>query len=62
LDHYFHNVFTKPEVWQRVAAGTPLGREGQASEVAALVAYLASSDASLINGACVTSMAGSFFS
>jgi len=62
IDTTFHNVFTKPEVWQRVAAGTPLGREGQASEVAALVAYLASSDASLINGACVDINGGIVFS
>ena len=53
---------TKTEVRQRVAAATPLGREGQASEVAALVAYLASSDASLINGACVDINGGIVFS
>ena len=38
----FHDDFTKPEVRQRVAGMTPLGREGQATEVAALVTYLAS--------------------
>ena len=37
----FHDDFTKPEVRQRVAGMTPLGREGQASEVAELVVYLA---------------------
>jgi 3-oxoacyl-[acyl-carrier protein] reductase len=62
IDTTFHNVFTKTEVRQRVAAATPLGREGQASEVAALVAYLASSDASLINGACVDINGGIVFS
>ena len=38
----FHDDFTKPEVRQRVAGMTPLGREGQAPEVGKLVAYLAS--------------------
>jgi len=46
----FHDDFTKDEVRTRVAAGTPLGREGQAEEVADLVVYLASNDASFITG------------
>jgi 3-oxoacyl-[acyl-carrier protein] reductase len=58
----FHDEFTKPEIRQRVAAGTPLGREGQASEVAALVAYLASEQASFVNGACVDINGGTLFS
>jgi 3-oxoacyl-[acyl-carrier protein] reductase len=58
----FHNVFTKPEVRERVAAGTPLRREGEAPEVAALVAYLASSEASFITGACVDINGGTYFS
>jgi 3-oxoacyl-[acyl-carrier protein] reductase len=58
----FHDTFTKPEVRQRVAAMTPLGREGEAAEVGALVAYLASSDASFINGACIDINGGILFS
>ncbi len=58
----FHNTFTKPEVRQRVAASTPLGREGEAPEVADLVAYLASDNASFINGESVEINGGVFFS
>jgi 3-oxoacyl-[acyl-carrier protein] reductase len=49
----FHDDFTKPEVRQKVAGMVPLGREGQAEEVGKLVAYLASSGASYVNGTCV---------
>jgi len=58
----FHNTFTKPEVRAKVAAATPLGREGEASEVAALVVYLASAEASFVNGACVDINGGTLFS
>mgnify|MGYP003677321178 CR=1 FL=1 len=46
----FHDDFTKDEVRAKVAAGTPLRREGGAEEVADLVAYLASDESSFING------------
>ena len=58
----FHDTFTKPEVRQRVAAMTPLGREGQASEVAALVAFLASDASSFMTGVAVDINGGMFFS
>ncbi len=58
----FHDTFTKPEVRQRVAAATPLGREGEAAEIAALVAYLASSGASFVNGAAIDINGGIVFS
>jgi 3-oxoacyl-[acyl-carrier protein] reductase len=58
----FHNTFTKPEIRQRVAAATPLGREGEACEVAKLVAFLASDEASFINGVNVDINGGIFFS
>jgi 3-oxoacyl-[acyl-carrier protein] reductase len=41
---------------------TPLGREGQASEVAELVVYLASEQASFVNGTCVDINGGILFS
>ncbi len=46
----FHDDFTKGEVRAKVAASTPLRREGSAEEVADLVAYLASGESSFING------------
>lgn len=58
----FHDTFTKDEVRANVAAGTPLRREGQAKEVADLVAYLASSESSFINGASLDINGGTVFS
>jgi 3-oxoacyl-[acyl-carrier protein] reductase len=58
----FHNTFTKPEVRQRVAGMTPLGREGESAEVAKLVAYLASDGGSFVNGACIDINGGIAFS
>jgi 3-oxoacyl-[acyl-carrier protein] reductase len=57
----FHNTFTKPEVRQRVASMTPLGREGEASEVADLVLFLASPRSSFINGESVQINGGIYF-
>lgn len=58
----FHDTFTKGEVRKNVAAGTPLRREGQASEVADLVAYLASPESSFVTGASVDINGGLAFS
>ncbi len=56
------DTFTKQEVRERVAAMTPLGRQADASEIGTLVAYLASSGASYVNGASVDINGGFCFS
>jgi len=58
----FHDTFTKDAVRTNVAAATPLRREGQAGEVADLVAYLASSGSSFITGASLDINGGLLFS
>ncbi len=58
----FHDDFTKDEVRTKVAAGTPLRREGSAKEVADLVAYLASDESSFITGANLDINGGLAFS
>jgi len=58
----FHDTFTKSNVREKVANSTPLGREGRANEVADLVAYLASSESSFINGANIDINGGLAFS
>ncbi len=58
----FHDTFTRPEVRQRVASMTPLGREGEAAEVAALVGFLVCGDSSFVNGATIDINGGILFS
>ena len=58
----FHDEFTKDAVRANVAAGTPLRREGQATEIADLVAYLASSESSFLTGTSVDVNGGLAFS
>ncbi|HMK03010.1 MAG TPA: glucose 1-dehydrogenase [Ferruginibacter sp.] len=58
----FHDTFTKPEVRTNVANATPLRREGQANEVADLVAYLAGDESSFVTGANIDINGGTYFS
>jgi len=46
----FHDVHSTPQIRQNICNATALRREGTAQEVADLVAYLASSDSSFLNG------------
>lgn len=61
INTHFHNTFTKPEVRAKVAAATPLGREGNAAEVADLVLFLSSDAASFIHGESIEINGGSYF-
>ena len=58
----FHNIFTKAEVRAGAANATPLKREGTSEEVANLVAYLASDEASFMTGTNVDINGGLLFS
>ena len=58
----FHDNFTKKEVRSNVAGVTPLRREGEAAEVADLVAYLASAESSFVTGASIDINGGLLFS
>lgn len=58
----FHDTFTKDNVRANVAAATQLRRQGQAYEVADLVAFLASPESRFITGASVDINGGLFFS
>ena len=62
IDTDFHNIFTKDEVRKNNANNTPLKREGRSEEVADLVAYLASEEASFMTGTCVDINGGLLFS
>jgi len=58
----FHDTFTQDSVRKNVAGATALQREGQAEEVAKLVTFLASDNASYMTGNCVDINGGLLFS
>jgi 3-oxoacyl-[acyl-carrier protein] reductase len=47
---YLTDLLTDPETYQEAAASVPLGRYGTPSDIAALVAFLASSEADYVTG------------
>ncbi|MDE0923277.1 SDR family NAD(P)-dependent oxidoreductase [Aurantimonas coralicida] len=62
IDTDFHNIFTKPEVRKNVEAATPLKRQGRSEDVANMVCFLASDEASFVTGANVDINGGMLFS
>ena len=58
----FHDTFTQDEARAKVAAATPLRREGRAAEVAGTVAYLASDESSFLTGVNLDINGGMVFS
>lgn len=58
----FHDKFTPNAARENVANSTPLRRQGKAEETADLVAYLASDEASFVNGANIDINGGLAFS
>jgi 3-oxoacyl-[acyl-carrier protein] reductase len=55
-----HEVFTTPQRMEEYRQQTPLGRNGQADEVAAAVLFLAGDGASFVNGALLDVNGGRF--
>lgn len=62
IDTYFHDTFTAPEGREALHRNAPLRREGDAAEVAGLVAFLASEDAGYVTGNGVDINGGCLFS
>ena len=50
IETRFHEQFSTPERKKKVAAETPLGRNGTAEDVAKAILFLASEEAAFITG------------
>jgi 3-oxoacyl-[acyl-carrier protein] reductase len=62
IDTGFHDTFTPGNVRKNVAGATCLKREGNSEEVAKLVTFLASDNASYMTGNCIDINGGLLFS
>jgi 3-oxoacyl-[acyl-carrier protein] reductase len=62
IDTGFHDTFTPGNVREFVAGATALKREGESEEVAKLVTFLASDNASYMTGNCIDINGGLLFS
>lgn len=62
INTYFHDHFTKPEGREALHRSAPLRREGEAPEVAELVAFLASERSAYLTGNGVDINGGCLFS
>ena len=62
IDTYFHDTFTAPASREALHRSAPLRREGEASEVAGLVCFLASGESGYVTGTGIDINGGCLFS
>ncbi len=62
INTYFHDTFTAPEGREALHRSAPLRREGEASEVAGLVCFLAGGEAPYVTGTGIDINGGCLFS
>ena len=62
INTYFHDTFTAPEGRENLHRCAPLRREGEAAEVAGLVAFLSGNEAPYVTGTGIDINGGCLFS